>query len=468
MEVLGRWLAKLRMASRSPRLVLLGALAAAVTAAVTLGSALYSPTIELRVSAGSEAGRRHEIAEVLAELAERRGISIVIEPTAGSAASLRRVNERQLDVALVQGGLHAGRNVREVAPLDLEPLHLLVRDPEITSVVDLRGRTLDLGTPGSGTRELALELLTLVGMRTERDFTELSFTYEELLSKPEDQLPDAVFTVSTLPSPVAERLVRRRGYRLIPLPFAGALRLRDIGILEAEIPPYTYGAAPAHPPETLPTIATRMIVVAHRETPDEAVKALLEVLASDEFEREADLTPAHHDVLGQPEIRMHPGALEWIQRNDPLVTPELIDNVESLRSFLVSIVVALILAWRWLRARQLQGFEKYLHDVTDLEKEVLELELAADLNLPRLLRIQRELSSLKNRALDGYGQGQIATAELLNSFLAHVNDVRVYLNALILHERERLEKKARRTGEREDDVRRELWLGAVGELGDDD
>lgn len=130
-------------------------------------------------------------------------------------------------------------------------------------------------------------------------------------------------------------------------------------------------------------------------------------------------------------------------------------------------MVTLFLAWRWLRTRQQAGFEKYLHDVTALEREVLDLELAADLDLPRLLAIQRELSSLKNRALDGYGRGQIATAELLNSFLAHVNDVRVYLNALILHERERLEKKARRTGEREDDVRRELWLGAVGELGDD-
>lgn len=52
--------------------------------------------------------------------------------------------------------------------------------------------------------------------------------------------------------------------------------------------------------------------------------------------------------------------------------------------------------------------------------------------------------------------------------LAHVTDVRAYLNALILHERERLEKKARRTGDREDDVMRELWAGAIGELGDDD
>ena len=134
---------------------------------------------------------------------------------------------------------------------------------------------------------------------------------------------------------------------------------------------------------------------------------------------------------------------------------------------LVSLVVALILAWRWWRTRQQSGFEKYLHQVTDLEREVLKLELAADLDLVRLLRIQRRLGRLKNEALEGYGHGRIGSAELLNSFLAHVNDVRAFLNALILHERERLEKKARRS-ENEDDVRRELWLDAVAELDEDE
>ena len=61
----------------------------------------------------------------------------------------------------------------------------------------------------------------------------------------------------------------------------------------------------------------------------------------------------------------------------------------------------------------------------------------------------------------------MGVAPLLNSFLAHVNDVRSYLDALILHERERLEKKARRS-EDEDEARRELWLGAVASLPEDE
>ncbi len=436
-------------------------------AAVLLGVALYSPPVELRVSAGDELGRRHRIAEVLQRLAARRDVHLVIEPTSGSAEALARVQDGSLDVALVQGGLPAGDDVREVAPLELEPLHLLVRDPELDDLLDLRGCTVDLSTEGSGTRALSLELLSLVHLEPGRDFEERTLTYDELVSKPADQLPDAIFHVSTMPSRVAEHLVRRRGYHLVPLPYAGAMRLRDIGILDATIPAYAYGGSPPHPPSPVPTIATRMIVVANRRVSNDSVKALLDVLASDQFERAADLVPAPHDSLGQPELELHKGAVEWIRRNEPWITPEVIDNVESLRSFLVSIVVALFLGWRWLRTRQQRGFEQYLHQVTKLEREVLHLELAADLDLPRLLKIQRELSELKNRALEGYGAGRIASADLLNSFLNHVTDVRTYLNALILHERERLEKKARRS-DHEDDVRRELWLGAVGELGDED
>lgn len=92
---------------------------------------------------------------------------------------------------------------------------------------------------------------------------------------------------------------------------------------------------------------------------------------------------------------------------------------------------------------------------------MLKLELEADLDLPRLLTIQRRLGELKNEALEGYAEGKIASADLLNSFLAHVTDVRAYLNALVLHERERLEKKARRDPEHEDAIRRELWRDAV-------
>ncbi|MGE0784770.1 MAG: TAXI family TRAP transporter solute-binding subunit [Sandaracinaceae bacterium] len=456
----GAW-ARLGEWSRSPRVVLGLALATLLLAVVFLAGALYRPSIELRVSAGDELGRRHQIAQVLARFARERDVHFTLMPTSGSADALARVESGELDVALVQGGLDVGRHVREVAPLDVEPLHLLVNDPSIQHIEDLRGHRVNLSTRGSGTRELALELLGPVGLRPRRDFTEVELSYDELESKPMEQMPEAIFIVSTLPSPVVEQLIRRRGYSLVPLPYARAMHLRDIGILEATIPAFTYSVSPPMPDADIPTLATRMIMVARQDAPSEAIKVLLEVLDTEAFEHAASLSPISHDALGQPEIALHDGALEWVHRNDPFLTPERIDNIESLRSFFVSVVVALFLAWRGFRARQYRGFEVYLHQVTALEREVLTLERGAELDLHRLLEIQNGLSDIKNRALEGYGVGNIGSGELLNGFLSHVSDVRSYLNRLILHERERLEKKARQDPRQEDRLRRALWLGAV-------
>jgi hypothetical protein len=40
---------------------------------------------------------------------------------------------------------------------------------------------------------------------------------------PASDLPDAIFPVSSLPSPLADFLIESREYRLVPLPFGEAL-----------------------------------------------------------------------------------------------------------------------------------------------------------------------------------------------------------------------------------------------------
>ena len=61
--------------------------------------------------------------------------------------------------------------MRQVTPLVLEPLHLLVRPDLVGPGLDkLRGRRLNLSTPGSGTRALAHETLRFAGMRAGAEY----------------------------------------------------------------------------------------------------------------------------------------------------------------------------------------------------------------------------------------------------------------------------------------------------------
>ncbi len=451
---------------RSERSLLAGGLVALLVAIIALAIAGRERRHHLRITAGDERGHRTLIARELAELAERRGLELEIISTQGSLDSIAQVADGSLDAALVQGGLDAPETVREVAPVALEPLHVLARG-ELWDLEDLRGARIQLAPPGSGTRVIAIDVLALAGLCDDdgehASFTEVEHTYAELETLDEASLPDAIFHVSTLPSPVAQRLLSRRGYHLLPLAISGAAHIHNVAVLPGTIPAYTYGATPPTPRETLPTLATRMLVVAHRDTDEEAVRLLLDTLDSEAFARAANLSRVERTPLwDEAELPLHRGTNQWLRRDQPLLTPELMEGLESLRSFLVSVVVAAFLLYRWYRTRKLHGLDGFLAEVSTIDRDVLAAERAPNLELQSLLDLRVRLGEVKARALESFAKGNIHSEELLSSFLTHVSDVRSHLNAMILSERERLQKKARtRDAGHEEDVMRELWEGAL-------
>lgn len=438
---------------------------ALVAVALAVGSLVFGrqeDRLTLRMTAGDLRSHRAEIARALVAEAAPLGLDIELVEAPGSAEAAERVQGREIGAALVQGGLEVGEDVREVAPLTIEPLHLLIGpDASVFNVEDLRGLRVQLSPPGSGTRTLALDVLALGGMDAD-DVTEVSMTYAELEEAEPEELPEALFTVSSLPSPTARFLLHERDFTLLALPVAGAIALSDVAVLPSVIPAYTYGAAPPVPREDLTTIGTRMIVIAHRDTPNAVVRRLLEALGSPRFLRRANLRPPLDD-LTHPELPLHAGTIEWQRRDDPLFTSETVQGIESFRSFLVSLVVAGVLLWRWWRSRQLHGLDRFLREVSAIEAEALEVERAAVLELGKLLPLRARLGDTKSRALAAFADGKVHSEELLGSFLTHVSDVRSHLNAMILHERERMEKKARTLGDRENDALREMWEDALQE-----
>src|SRR5262249_12457517 len=215
---------------------------AAALAALGLAAFLYfhSPGqkhYHLSFTAGNALGVRHELAQRLKKEASQRALELSITPSHGSEQSLDWVNSRKVDMALVQGGLSSkGRpNVRQVATLHVEPMHLAVKRELAangnTSLLALRGKTINLDEVGSGTRSLAIAILEFVGLHPrDRDpvngYVPLTFDRQRLFAEQDtSKLPDAVFLVSSLPSPTTRYLVTKHGYRLLPLLFAEALSL---------------------------------------------------------------------------------------------------------------------------------------------------------------------------------------------------------------------------------------------------
>src|SRR5262249_39970032 len=155
---------------------------------------------------------------------------------------------------------------------------------------------------------LATAILEFVGLQPrERDpvhgYVPLNFARQRLFEEQDTtRLPDAVFLVSTLPSSTTRYLVTKHGYRLVPLPFAEALSLESLEkaaeddpqaprqdqvvlgrIQPSTIPAYTYGIVPPVPEQPLPTLGTRLLLVAHKDVPPRAVFQLVEEIYASEI-----------------------------------------------------------------------------------------------------------------------------------------------------------------------------------------
>lgn len=389
----------------------------------------------LRMSAGDPLGHRHVLAGILTAEAAPRNLKLELRPNSGSEESLNEVAAGRLDVALVQGGLDPRPEIRQVAVLVAEPLHLLVR-PELlkNGIGALRGARLNLSSPASGTRRLAVQTLELMGLKP-ADYRDEGHSYAELERMPAAELPDAVFVVSPLPSHFAEFMITQRGYELIPLPFGQAMSVRDRSLQDVVIPAYMYSVARAVPPEPVHTVAPWLSLIAHRNVPDEAVIRLLETIFDGDFALHAELQGLDADeVVRRREFPLHPGTSTYLNRNQPLITGEFIEGVENLRSFLVSGLVAGFLAWRWYRRRADVGFERYMDDVTEIELGLFDRQRSGRLDPAAAHEIEERLSRLKSDALEQFQSGKLRGDEMLDSFLTHVADVRNCLHSLTARE----------------------------------
>jgi TRAP-type uncharacterized transport system substrate-binding protein len=443
-----------------------GALGAGLGAlALALFVLFHSPperTYHLRMTAGDRLSMRHRLAEELRADVAGEALELGLYETPGSEAALDAVNNHTLDVALVQGGLSgAGRpNVRQVLSLEIEALHLLVKK-ELAGAVSqhlgaLEGKTVDLGEAGSGTQSLAVEVLAFAGLHAQsssqpRGYVAVEMSREQLFAeKDRTRLPDAVLLVSVLPSPTVRYLVTRQDYRLVPLPFGEAFALGSLAPEEPGpggpgtpsrvekghtyptlIPAFAYSVEPPVPPAPVPSLGTRLLLVAHRDVNPQVVRRLLEATLRSRVARNGR-PPIDAQVLDlPPEFPWHDGTQHYLARNRPVVSGTVVDLAQKGLAILAAVASSLFVLWQWGKQRThwaLGGsLNPYLRQVTCIEKQALSLERGQPAEPGQLLALREELGRLKTEALDRFTEGELGGKELLAAFLAQVADVRACL-----------------------------------------
>jgi TRAP-type uncharacterized transport system substrate-binding protein len=433
---------------------------------------VYTPrerSYKLKMTAGNTLGTRHELAQMLREEVASEGIDLEIRGSVGSEQALDWVNDRTLDLALVQGGLSVGDrpNVRQIATLHVEPLHLLVKKDLWKSVsthlTALGGKTVNAGEAGSGTHTLSVSVLAFAGLRprmgdTQSGYVPMPMSGKQMLAASDaSRLPDAVFVVSSLPSGTVKELVARYEYRLVPLPFGEALSLEalnkqpgQVGTEEHQldkartyattIPAFTYGVEPPVPEAPLPTLGNRLLLVGHKDVDRQAARRLIQAVYASEFARIVRPPLDTKLMEMRPEFPWHAGARLHLEHSQPLVSKDVMEYSQKAAAILAGVATGLFALWQWFQLRReaarFEEFKRYINQVSRIEEEARQLERNPARNVKPLLELQERLGGLKTEALDRFTDGELEGKELMVGFLAHIRDARDYLTELIAQMRE--------------------------------
>jgi eukaryotic-like serine/threonine-protein kinase len=260
---------------RAQAALILAAMVFVVLAVLTfrvsrMPSGRLPPTIQ--IAAGREGGMYSEFSRQLAEELEpllERPVEAV--PTTGSADNRQLLRDGTVHLALMQAGLLHGDEVRVVAPVFHEVVHVIARsDRSCRRIFDLQGRAVCLGEPGSGSRITGEAVLRYYGLETQRDSRDGD--WKRFLGDP--RMDAAIVTVG-LGNRFLVDALSGGDFRLLPVSWSGDWGDRTLE--PCHIGQDRYPAA-IDDPEGLSTVRTPAFLVTQPTAPDRLVWASLEAL----------------------------------------------------------------------------------------------------------------------------------------------------------------------------------------------
>ncbi len=174
------------------------------------------PPKKIIISTGSKTGNYFKIAHQYREALAKEGIDMEIINSSGSGENIRRLLNKEADIAFVQGGTGKGGDpLQSLGSLYYEPLWIFLRkEIKAEKITDLSGLRIAIGQDGSGTQILAKQLLDLnkIDSTTAKLVTISSADASIAISKSEI---DAAFIVSSAKSEAVQKLLHNEQLELM-------------------------------------------------------------------------------------------------------------------------------------------------------------------------------------------------------------------------------------------------------------
>jgi TRAP transporter TAXI family solute receptor len=261
------------------------------------------------------------------------GIRCTVESTGGSVFNVNAVAAGDLEFGVVQSdrqyqawhGLaeweEAGpvKDLRSVFSIHPEAVTLVAADDSgVQTMADLAGKRVNLGNPGSGQRQNAIDALEAVGIDWQNDLHAEAVKADAAPTLLQDGRIDAFFyTVGHPSGNIKEATAGRRRVHFVPVEGSG------IDGLLRDAPYYARAIVPVkHYPRAtndtdVPTFGVKATLVTSASVPEHIVYAITKEVFSN-FEAFRTLHPAYESLTREQMLEsltapLHPGALQYFR-----------------------------------------------------------------------------------------------------------------------------------------------------------
>jgi TRAP-type uncharacterized transport system substrate-binding protein len=394
----------------------------------------------LTISGGDIVSNRHYLARILEAEAPKKGVTLIVQPEDGMLSVLQKVSEGKIDLAFIQGGLATTfPHVEHVATVGTEMVHLLVKRG-VQGMGDLRGRSINLGAKDSGERDVGLTIAQFAGYAENVDYVETRYTPEQLLALPARKMPDAIVMVSSVPSYLAELLVRDRDYDLAEIPFPEALALRHGWAADGRILSYTYNLNPPVPTKDIQTVAVNLHLVANSKVNPAAIEKVLEALYAPSVANQLRQPIDEGRIAVSSGYPISAGMTAYLTRNESVLTLETWNRLASLFGLTMSFGGMGIVVVKWFRGPEPQPqyhddeFRAYLADVATSERRAFAMETAGTFDMDELRSTRDKLASLRAALLERHSDAPLKDPLLYDRCIASVRAAHEYVGRLLARE----------------------------------
>ena len=286
---------------------------------------------DIRLGTAGEGGMYYSFGDELSnKISSEENLKIKVKETAGSAANLRLLSKKYIELGIAQADLindayngtgefedNAYKGYSAIAGLYTEACQIVVmNDSDILCIDDLQGKKVSIGEHESGTERNAKQILQAYGLND--TLVEMkNYDYKTAVNKLENGEIDALFCTAGIKTEIIDELASRSKIRLLSIDDNQMEKITSTYdfFMEYNIPANTYEGQT----KDIQTIGVESVLLTSDKLDEDTVykitKFLFEHSKELQFNNLSDLELSQDSVSQGITIKFHKGAVKYYKKS---------------------------------------------------------------------------------------------------------------------------------------------------------